>query len=95
MNFYINFAIFVFVIGQLCEITIAKKPDCPPVSLTWEEMFFIDDEDCSKYYQCANGNARTINCPPTLIYNPKIFVSILLYDVFIFLQYIYYLFLAM
>ncbi|KAH1006209.1 hypothetical protein HUJ05_006962 [Dendroctonus ponderosae] len=57
---------FVLLITT-CAISVLSSP-APPCSTNG--AFFADD-DCTKYWSCANGIAYEFSCPATLNFNPS------------------------
>ncbi|XP_060521021.1 mucin-2-like isoform X2 [Cylas formicarius] len=52
------------------EPSIPNEPECPAVDGDYPT--YIPHEDCSKFWQCSNGEAYLHNCPDELHFNPTL-----------------------
>ena len=54
------------------ELTSAADPRCPRVDPRGYSVLFRHPSDCGKYYECSNGNAMLMPCPPGLYFNTEL-----------------------
>jgi hypothetical protein len=48
------------------ELVPAAVPVCPPQ--TEDIVYFADSDNCNMFYECSNGVAIHIECPPDLYF---------------------------
>ncbi|KAF5306586.1 hypothetical protein FQR65_LT07313 [Abscondita terminalis] len=52
-----------------------KQMNCP-IPDSYESVYYPDLEDCTRFYQCFNGNPILMNCAPGTVFNATLNVCV-------------------